>query len=378
MDPHEPPRSREDFDIAVICALQVESDAVEGLFDEIWPCRYGKASSDPNAYTLGRMGRHNTVLAFLPGMGKESAASAAASLLASFPRIRLGLVVGVCGGVPINPVKEGRDIFLGDVIISTGIVQYDLGRRYSNRFVRKDTLDENLGRPTKEIRSFLRKMSGIYGRKQLTDHAVAFLRELCAKEGFEDWDYPGVEHDQLYASTYRHKHQGLACCDACTACIDREDDPCDAALGLSCALLGCDERRLVVRDRSRRPAANQPGLHFGHVASGDTVMKSAHYRDDIARRENVVGFEMEGAGVWDMFPTVVIKGVCDYADSHKMKDWQKYAAAVAAATMKALLTEWAVADRSKGESGKPSSGYAIRSNTLCQVQFNPTAMPTCP
>jgi hypothetical protein len=74
-------------------------------------------------------------------------------------------------------------------------------------------------------------------------------------------------------------------------------------------------------------------------------MKSASHRDTIAKKEEVVAFEMEGAGVWDNFPTVVIKGVCDYADSHKNKMWQKYAAASAAACMKAFLKEWRSIDK---------------------------------
>jgi nucleoside phosphorylase len=55
---------------------------------------------------------------------------------------------------------------------------------------------------------------------------------------------------------------------------------------------------------------------------------------------------MEGAGVWDNFPCIVIKGVCDYADSHKNKKWQGYAAATAAACMKAFLKEWISVDKS--------------------------------
>jgi hypothetical protein len=75
------------------------------------------------------------------------------------------------------------------------------------------------------------------------------------------------------------------------------------------------------------------------------VMKSGLHRDQIASCEKVIAFEMEGAGVWDNFPTVVIKSVCDYADSHKNKKWQIYAAATAAACMKAFLEEWRTADR---------------------------------
>jgi nucleoside phosphorylase len=69
-------------------------------------------------------------------------------------------------------------------------------------------------------------------------------------------------------------------------------------------------------------------------------MKSGLDRDRIANEEEVIAFEMEGAGVWDTFTCVIIKGVCDYADSHKSKKWQGYAAATAAACTKAFLEHW--------------------------------------
>lgn len=69
-------------------------------------------------------------------------------------------------------------------------------------------------------------------------------------------------------------------------------------------------------------------------------MASGAHRDGIASKEKVICFEMEGAGVWDHFPTVIIKAVCDYADSHKGKRWQQYAAVSAAACTKAFLAEW--------------------------------------
>jgi nucleoside phosphorylase len=46
---------------------------------------------------------------------------------------------------------------------------------------------------------------------------------------------------------------------------------------------------------------------------------------------------MEAAGLMDDFPCLVIRGICDYADSHKNKRWQPYAAATAAAYAKELL-----------------------------------------
>jgi hypothetical protein len=55
------------------------------------------------------------------------------------------------------------------------------------------------------------------------------------------------------------------------------------------------------------------------MASGDSVMKSGEDRDMVAGAGDSIAFEMEGAGVWDNFPCIVIKGACDYADSHKSK-----------------------------------------------------------
>lgn len=75
------------------------------------------------------------------------------------------------------------------------------------------------------------------------------------------------------------------------------------------------------------------------------MIKSGYHRDDIATREKVIAFEMEGAGIWDNFPTIIIKGVCDYADIHKNKKWQRYAAATAAACMKSILKEWRTPDK---------------------------------
>jgi nucleoside phosphorylase len=75
------------------------------------------------------------------------------------------------------------------------------------------------------------------------------------------------------------------------------------------------------------------------------VIKSSEYRDQIAKEHNVIAFEMEGAGVWDEVPCIVIKGICDYADSHKSKLWQPFAAATAAAVAKALLERYTPTDK---------------------------------
>ena len=46
---------------------------------------------------------------------------------------------------------------------------------------------------------------------------------------------------------------------------------------------------------------------------------------------------MEAAGTMSTIPVSVIRGVCDYGDAQKNKEWQPYAAAMAAAFAKGLL-----------------------------------------
>jgi nucleoside phosphorylase len=70
------------------------------------------------------------VLAYIPGMGTISAAAVAANLCSSFEGIKVVVVVGICGGVPTT--AGGVEIVLGNVIISSSVIQVDFGRQYLN------------------------------------------------------------------------------------------------------------------------------------------------------------------------------------------------------------------------------------------------------
>lgn len=323
----ERPASRNHFYVAILCALTLEADAVEALFDHIWDgpedkeCPFGKASGDPNSYTLGVIGRHNVVLAHMPGMGVASAASVASSCKMSFPHIKLGAVVGICGAVPGSDSRN-RERLLGDAIISTGAVHYDAGRITDEGFKRRTNAEDNLGRLPSDIRSLLSKLKGLRSRGELEERMHRHLAVLKTIDQL-DAQYPGKAHDILFRPQYKHGH------DLATS-KDKE-----------CHELGCNGG-LVIRQRLLPDKDDPtPFVHFGVIASGSSVMRTAAVRDEIAKTESVIAFEMEGAGAWDSFPCVVIKGFCDYADSHKSKRWQLYAAAVAASCMKAFLGSWA-------------------------------------
>ncbi|KAL3489560.1 nucleoside phosphorylase domain-containing protein [Aspergillus germanicus] len=319
------PLSRAEFEIALVCALRLEYDAVCLFFDAFWDedgDRYGRALGDCNTYT--------TV--------------AAASLHHSYQGLRLAILVGICGGVPF-PKGAADEILLGDVVVSQSVIQ--------------DTIEDNLSRPNKDIRSLLAILESEHGRERLQQGTASYLAQLQdaarAKHRRTGYLYPGTREDKLFNSGYRHKHHDpKICICVCKDCQTRADPVCEVALTATCADLQCAASQLIHRRRLKLKAEHEvnkdnqaevPAIHIGQIASGDTVVKSGEDRDILAQEMNVIAFEMEGAGVWDELPCIIVKGVADYADCHKNDTWQDYAAATAAAAMKALLDRYVRTDR---------------------------------
>jgi nucleoside phosphorylase len=143
-----------------------------------------------------------------------------------------------------------------------------------------------------------------------------------------EYSHQGEENDDLYEAEYDH------------------------AGGETCE--GCDKTRVVSREG--RPDTREIVVHAGNIASGDEVMKDGQTRDRIAALEGVICFEMEAAGLMDSFPCLVIRGICDYADSHKNKRWQRYAATAAAAYAKELLLTMPAAEVSKTQRAEETVG----------------------
>ncbi|KAJ5663246.1 hypothetical protein N7507_003977 [Penicillium longicatenatum] len=331
------PPSRDEFAIAIMCALTLEAEAVEALFDETYDrlsAFYKKQPGDDNAYFNGRIGSHHVVLCLMPRMGKGNAASVAASLKISYRRIQVALVVGICGGAPYSPTKE--EIFLGDVIISDAVIEYDFGRQYRGGFMRKTGVKDTLGRPNREIQSLLAGLQPQQSRRDVRAKTLKHLRVIQTAQS--RWRHPSSADDVLYEASYQHKHYGSSSPHLCSCLDGTSDEVCQEALDASCILLGCAQDQI---HRRRGCLENSiPTIHIGTVASADAVMKSGEHRDDLIKSEGVIGFEMEGAGVWNNISCIIIKGVCDYADSHKNKEWQVYAAATGAATAKSFLEYW--------------------------------------
>jgi nucleoside phosphorylase len=267
-------------------------------------------SHDHNTYTFGRIGVHNVILACLPAgvTGTISAAKVATQMLSSFKWLRFGLMVGIGGGVP----SEENDIRLGDVVVSQptgafgGVVQYDFGKTIQEgKFTRTGALNRPPG-------VLLTALASLQSKHIIHGHELStYISEMIKRYPRMETQIacPGPQHDSLYDGQYDHPNGDTTCSQ-------------------------CDASRLVVREP--RPL-EEPIIHYGLIASGDQDMRHGYTRDKLRREINVLCFEMEAAGLMDSFPCAVIRGICDYADSHKNKRWQPYAAVTAAAYAKELL-----------------------------------------
>jgi nucleoside phosphorylase len=297
-----------DYAVACLCPMGVELAPVEGMLDEIHKSL--PTNRVHNVYTLGEIGGHNVVVAVMPEIGNNTAAAVATQLLNDFPSIRFVLLVGIGGGVPSATGES--DIRLGDVVVSQptdtfgGVVQYDLGKRLvDGRFKRTGQMNK----PPAFLSASVRKLQAQHYR-QGGNRIFIYLSEMIQRNVRmqAQYSFPADHQDQLFLPSYAHQ-PGATC------------GPCDPSQTVS---------------RPVRPD-HQPRIHYGTIGSANMVVKDSATRDGLKKDMDILCVEMEAAGLMNSFPCLVIRGICDYADSHKNKRWQPYAAAVAAAYMKELL-----------------------------------------
>ncbi|KAK6515892.1 hypothetical protein TWF281_004483 [Arthrobotrys megalospora] len=326
------------YKVGWLAALSIELAAAVAMLDSRHdtPWNYHQDPQSRNQYIFGSINGHNVVITFLPDgvYGTTSATRVAQDFQRDFPDLVYRFTVGIAGGAP----SAKNDVKLGDVVVSRplagspGIIQYDLGKALEDGvFVPTGCLPrppDNILRALPLVRQWPEEMLNAVVFQVLAD---VFQRDARFR--------PPPSDDNLFASNYHH--QG------------RESDPC---------VLSCDPSHHV----SRAPRASwldikkehgvtldylrwghvdndictdtqPPRIHFGTIASGNTLMRDGEARTKIQTQTGALCFEMEAAGIMDAWPCLVVRGICDYSDSHKNKVWQSYAAGTAAAFTKFLL-----------------------------------------
>ncbi|KAL4785636.1 purine and uridine phosphorylase [Aspergillus varians] len=271
-------RSPTRYNVGIVCALPLELLAVWGLFDLMHKDddRMAIHSDDSNHYALGEMDKHKVAAACLPDgkYGTNPAADVAANMRRTFPSVKFALLVGIGGGVP----SLTNDIRLGDVVASRptgiipGVIQYDMGRVQENGTF---TQAGFLHAPPRLIMTTLSKLRSdpSLPATPLQEHLDESI--VCRRE----YRYPGKDRDKLFSSEY-------------------------------------------LESRAHRPDSNDnhhPCIHYGTIASGNRVVRDAKMRDFWGKQSNILCFEMEAVGIMDTIPCLVIRGICDYSDSHKNK-----------------------------------------------------------
>ncbi|KAI9770022.1 MAG: hypothetical protein M1840_003734 [Geoglossum simile] len=229
--------------------------------------------SPDDSYTLGKIRKHNVAIDILPEPRPVCAATVARDMRSNFPKIRICLMVGVGGGAP----SARYDIRLGDIVVGAGegrVFQYNVG----------ETIQKEC-----------------FHRSQFLDQSPPILQRAVNK------------------LLVQHESKGH---------------------GLEAAINAVIDKNPRLQKKYKRPDSTSkdgPAIHYGPIASGDRPMEDALVRDKPAAEGDVLCFEMEAAGLMNGLPCLVIRGICDYSDSHKNKKWQGYAAMAAAAYAKDLL-----------------------------------------
>ncbi|RYP55521.1 hypothetical protein DL770_010904 [Monosporascus sp. CRB-9-2] len=295
------------YTVAWLAPLEIEAQAALHMLDKRHQGRFPMGRGDDYVFQAGEMYGHNVIVATLPAgqeYGTGSAAALASQVKKFFPNLWFGLLVGVAAGLPNLTQSPPLDIRLGDVLVglptgkSAGLIAYDLGKETA-----KDGFQLlHFGYVLASTETVVRSAIGSIKLKALKD-AETFLpyyETIKHKEHssgtFVD---PGQKQDKLYLV----------------------DDS--------------GTERLV--ERERRPDDMRARVWYGPIGSGEKLMKNAQKRNELRDKYGLIGLEMEAAGIMNRIPVGVIRGVCDYGDEHKNKEWQPYAAAMAAAYAKAIL-----------------------------------------
>ncbi|PLB44160.1 purine and uridine phosphorylase [Aspergillus steynii IBT 23096] len=292
----------EDITVAIFCALSYEAVAVKYSLDEEYACRPSSIGPQKYVYSYGRIKHHNVVITRPHYMGTVQAAHCASAVRQQFPNMQFAITVGTGSAIS---AASSSDIRLGDVAVGIprdnhpGVIQYDFGKYEQDGFTLKGCLSKPPGILISADGSL--EEDEEMGKSRLKK----FLKRITRKSR---WGQP-----MTYDASLNDR-------------LDRMDEKVR------------DNQSESTIDSEQLCSWRSPVVHRGLILSGNGVVNNL--RDSqIFRRgyKNSICFETESAGIMDEIPCLVVRGICDYADTHKQEGWHRYASAVAAAYCKAVL-----------------------------------------
>ena len=283
----------------IVTALENEFAAVKALLANTQE-KSSPGTGAGRRYLEGRIPssdgkQHSVVLALLPDTGNDIAGIISEKLFSNYPTVKHVIMCGIAGGVP-NPNDPSKHVRLGDIVVSGrgGVVQYDFVKQGTADGPHEVTPNHPPRPPAAEFLEAVRYLRAGHFNKQPW---LPYIEASCQDMGIER---PAKETDILY---------------------DYEGEK-----------LNHPQRK-----------SEGPHLFTGTIASSNSVLRDPEKRDALGDKFQIRAVEMEGAGIADSAwiqgreGYFIVRGVCDYCDTHKDDAWQNYAAAVAAGFLRTLL-----------------------------------------
>ncbi|KAJ6131196.1 hypothetical protein N7523_001656 [Penicillium sp. IBT 18751x] len=232
-------------------AIPIEYIAARSFLGEEHEASTLMSPNDTSDYTLGKIRNHNVVIAVLPDSeyGTTSGASVAPNMLNGSPNIRIGLVVGISGGVP----SEKQDVRLGDVVVSAsrngagGVLWYDFGKAMQSQVFQHMRF---LNQPSTTLFTAMTGIQAQYKRKGHQPEASikSFLNKNARLR--REYERPQPSTDKLFKAKVTHSS-------SCTA--------------------------------------DNPVIRYSLIASANQLIKDALVRDRLAAEKYVQFFEIGAA-----------------------------------------------------------------------------------
>ncbi|PWY90333.1 purine and uridine phosphorylase [Aspergillus sclerotioniger CBS 115572] len=294
------------YTIGYICPTFTDFTAAQISLDEEHGLLKSPSHDDHNAYTIGRIGKHNVALTFVTGSRTPSTTTVATAMRITFPNLRIIFLVGAASGVP----SPQHDIRLGDVVVGvdgenqTAVQIYYVWLPKGGAFLNQGPrfIDQ-----LSSLREALDRLRRRHDMRSLEKVVTEMVEKNVGPDAKERFMRPPSHTDRLYRSDICH-------------------------VGTDC--IGCDPSGLIVRHNRPNSA-----VHYVVIGSGDYRIQHAVDRDCIVRGTDVLCLDNEAVGLVDAFPCLVVRGISNYADVHASDRWEMYAALMAAAYMRGLLEE---------------------------------------
>lgn len=362
--------------VAIITAQFCEKLAVDAMIENKDTYVRYKVEGESNVYTLGNIGQHRVVATKLPAVGNSRSAMIAAGntttrLLGTFQHVEYVFLVGIGGGVP-HYTDFRQHVRLGDVVVSTspkktvppaspranGHSQGTNGNypnfpagNMQNRsdyvYVHCEKLRSSPDEPLNASNSAVAKLNTVDSFNYRFWCPYSLELQDIAKKLLEEAQETGSRPWEQYLVEAREK------------LMESDDldfvrpDPATDKLFMS---IGTNDL-IEMAHPEAKPEDNSfegeeydprkagfPAIHFGAIGSGRlAVGGNEQLRQDIAQKWGLKAFDIEYDTVIESIfgnrkdRYIVIRGIADYRDGARKKEWQPYAALGAAAFMKAIL-----------------------------------------